>query len=147
MANHVAPWEDEEGWTHSNCPNGYNFPDMLCSLSRYLGYPQCPEYAAKIVMENEEQVYQVYIHLSPHPDRAHILQETCPTLREAYEAITLTALTELCERHSGDLESAPASYLPVHYQADGPWRLRHQRKAKFTAGPSGSTPQRPRLTY
>src|SRR5438552_18274015 len=125
MANHVALWEDEEGWTHNNYPNGYNFPEMLCSLSRCLGYPQCPEYAAKIVTENEEQVYQVYIHLSPHPERAHILQETCPTLREAYEAVALAALTELCERHSGDLEGAPASYLPVHYQADGPWRLWH----------------------
>ena len=133
MANHVAPWEDEQGWTHNNYPNGYNFPEMLCSLSRYLGYPQCPEYAAKMVTENEEQVYQVYIHLSPHPDRAHILQETCPTLREAYEAVALATLTELCERHSGELESAPASYLPVHYQADGPWRVRHQRMIEFQA--------------
>ena len=131
MANHVAPWEDEEGWTHSNCPNGYNFPEMMCSLSRYLGYPQCPEYAAKVVTENEEQVYQVYIYLSPHPDRAHILQETAPTLREAYEATALEALTELCERHSGELDFAPASYLPIHYQADGPWRVRHQRMIEF----------------
>ncbi len=131
MANHVAPWEDEEGWTHSNCPNGYNFPEMLCSLSRYLGYPQCPEYAAKVVTENEEQVYQVYIYLSPHPDRAHILQETAPTLREAYEAAALEALTELCERHSGELDFAPASYLPIHYQADGHWRVRHQRMLEY----------------
>ena len=57
MVNHVAPWEDEDGWTHNSCPNGYKFPDMLCSLSRYLGYPQCPEYM--VVMENEEQVHQV----------------------------------------------------------------------------------------
>src|SRR6266498_1553877 len=127
MANHVAPWEDEEGWAHSNCPNGYNFPEMLCSLSRYLGYPQCPGYITKVVMENEEQVYQVYIYLSPHPDRAHILQEICPTLRENYEAAALAALTELCERHSGQLEFAPAAYLPIQYQADEPWRVRHQR--------------------
>src|SRR6266498_1201298 len=133
MTNHVAPWEDKEGWTHNNYPNGYNFPDMLCSLSRYHGYPQCPEYAAKIVTKNEEQVYQVYIHLSPHLERAHILQEICPTLREAYKAVALAALTELCERHSGDLESAPASYLPIHYQADGPWRLRHQRMLEHQA--------------
>src|SRR5438105_3542292 len=106
-------------------------PEMLCSLSCYLGYPQCPEYAAKVVVENEAQVYQVYIHLSPHPDRAHILQETAPTLREAYDAAALEALTELCERHSGDLGSAPASYLPVHYQADGPWRVRHQRMMEY----------------
>ena len=119
MANHAAPWEDEQGWTHSNYTNGYNFPQMLCNLSRYLGYPQCLEYAAKVVIENEDQVYQVYIHLAPHLERAHILQEICPTLREAFEAATLAALTELCERHSGDLENAPASYLPVHYQADG----------------------------
>src|SRR6266498_1331369 len=92
MANHVIPWEDEEGWTHSNCPNGYNFLEMLCSLSRYLGYPQCPEYVAKVVIENEDQVYQVYIHLSPYLERAHILQETCPTLWEAYEAVALAAL-------------------------------------------------------
>ena len=123
MANHVAPWEDEEGWTHSNCPNGYNFPDMLCSLSRYLGYPQCLEYIAKVVMENEEQVHQVYIYLTPHPDGAHILQEICPTLRETYEAVALAALTELCERHSRQLEFAPAAYLPIHYQADEPWRV------------------------
>ena len=127
MANQVAPWEDEEGWTHSNCPNGYNFPNMLCEHSWYLGYPQCPEYIAKVVTENEEHVYQVYIYLSPHLDRAHILQETFPTLREAYEAAALEALTELCERHSGDLDIAPASYLPIHYQADGHWRVRHQR--------------------
>src|SRR6266540_5498755 len=122
MANHVAPWEDKQGWTHSNCTNGYNFPEMPCSLSRYLGYPQCPEYAAKMVTENEEQVYQVYIHLSPHSDRAHILQETTPALRDAYEAATLETLTELCERHSVELDFAPASYLPIHYQADGHWR-------------------------
>ena len=100
---------------------------MLCSLSRYLGYPQCPEYAAKVVIENEDQVYQVYIHLAPHPERAHILQEIRPTLRDAYEATALEALAELCERHSGELENAPASYLPIHYQVDGPWRARHQR--------------------
>src|SRR5438105_10285066 len=65
--------------------------------------------------------------LSPHLDRAHILQETFPTLREAYEAAALEALTKLCERHSGNLDIAPASYLPIHYQADGHWRVRHQR--------------------
>src|SRR6266498_5289169 len=63
MADHVASWEDEEGWTHSNCPDGYNFPKMLCDLSRYLGYPQCLEYAVKMVTENEAQVYQAYIYL------------------------------------------------------------------------------------
>src|SRR5207237_4457983 len=42
-------------------------------------------------------------------------------------------LVELCERHVGDLENAPASYLPVHYQADGPWRARHQRMIEFQA--------------
>ena len=131
MANHVAPWEDEEGWTHSNCPNGYNFPEMLCSLSRYLGYSQYLEYATKVVTENKEQVYQVYIHLSPHSDRAHILQETTPTLREAYEAAALEALTELCERHSGELDFAPASYLPIHYQADGHWRVQHQQMLEY----------------
>src|SRR6266540_1536153 len=120
MANHVAPWEYEEGWTHSTCPVGYNFLEMLCNLSQYLEYPQCPEYAAKVVIENEEQVYQVYIHLSPHPNRAHILQETAPTLREAYEAAALEAFTELCERHSDRLDNAPTAYLPIHYQADGP---------------------------
>ena len=87
MADHVAPWEDEEGWTHSNCPNGYNFPDVVYHLSRYLGYPQCPEYIAKMVTENEEQVHQVFIYLTPHPDRVHMFQETNPTLREAYEAV------------------------------------------------------------
>src|SRR5436190_11683839 len=92
MANHVAPWEDENGWTHSNCPVGYNFPEMLCNLSRYLGHPQCPEYAAKIVTENETQVYQVYIHLAPHPERAQYLQETVRTLREAYELVTTMPL-------------------------------------------------------
>ena len=99
---------------------------MLCELSRYLGYPQCPEYIAKVVTENEEQVYQVYIYLSPHPDRAHILQETFPTLQEAYKEAALEALMELCERHSGDLDIALASYLQIHYQAYGHWRARHQ---------------------
>src|SRR6266542_3945551 len=51
MANHVTPWEDEQGWTHNNYPNGHNFPEMLCSLSRYLGYPQCIEYATKIIQK------------------------------------------------------------------------------------------------
>src|SRR6266540_6544625 len=127
MANHVAPWEDENGWTHSNCPVGYNFLEMLCNLSRYLGHPQCPEYAAKIVTENEAQVYQVYIHLAPHPERAQYLQETARTLREAYELVAHEAIAELCERHSAQLENAPASFLPIHDQSDVPWRLRHQR--------------------
>src|SRR6266542_4659315 len=133
MANHVAPWEDENGWTHSNCPVGYNLPEMLCNLSWYLGHPQCPEYAAKVVIENEAQVYQVYIHLAPHPNRAHILQEIAPTLPEAYDAAALRALTELCERHSVQLENAPASFLPINYQADGPWRLRHQEMLEHQA--------------
>jgi len=131
MANHVAPWEDEECWTHNNCLDGHSFPGMVCRLSRYLRYPQCPEYVAKEVTEDEELVHQVYVYLSPHPDGAHILHETSPTLREAYEAAALTALTELCERHSDELDVAPASYLPVHYQADGPWRNRHQRMIDY----------------
>src|SRR6266540_449246 len=104
---------------------------MLCSISRYLRYAQCPEYAAKVVTENGEQVYKVYIYLSPHPYRAHILQETAPTLREAYEAAALKALTELCERHSGELDFALVSYLPIHYQADGHWRVWHQRMLEY----------------
>src|SRR6266540_27434 len=127
MADHVAPWEDEKGWTHSNCPNGYNFPDVVCHLSRYLGYPQCPKYIAKMVTENEDQVHQVFIYLTPHPDRVHMFQEMNPTLREAYEAVALAALTELCERHAADLDVALVSYLPIHHQADGPWRVQHQR--------------------
>src|SRR6266498_3529945 len=127
MANHVVSWDDEEGWTHSNCLDGYKFPEMLCNLSRYLGYSQCPEYAAKMVTENEAQVHQVYIYLSPHPDGAQMMQEIAPTLREAYEAVALEALSELCERHSGELDDAPASFLPIHYQADEPWRLWRQR--------------------
>src|SRR6266508_3027944 len=127
MANHVASWEDEEGWTHSNCPDGYNFPKMLCDLSRYLGHPQCPEYAVKMVTENEAQVYQAYIYLPPHPEGAQMTQEIAPTLRNAYEAVALEALAELCERHSRELDDAPASFLPIHYQADEPWRLRLQR--------------------
>src|SRR6266508_1115593 len=81
MANHVVSWDDEEGWTHSNCPDGYKFPEMLCNLSRYLEYPQCPEYITKMVTENEEQVHQVFVYLTPHLDRVHMFQETNPTLR------------------------------------------------------------------
>ena len=81
--------------------------------------------------EDEELVHQVYVYLSPHPDRPHILHETSPTLREAYEAAALAALTELCERHSEDLDIAPASYLLVHYQADGPWRDHYQRMIDY----------------
>src|SRR6266542_1113805 len=113
MVNHVAPWEDEEGWTHSNCPNGYNFPDVICHLSRYLGYPQCSEYITKMVTESEEQVHQVFIYLTPHPDRVHMFQETNPTLREAYEAVALAALTELCERHA----VAPLLINPTQMQS------------------------------
>src|SRR6266508_4055566 len=126
MANHVAPWKDEEGWTHSNCPDGHSFPGMVCRLSRYLRYPECPEYVAKEVTEDEELVPQVYVYVSPHLNRPHILHEIGPTLRGAYEAAALAALTELCERHSNDLDIAPASYLLVYYQADGPWRDRCQ---------------------
>ena len=76
MADHVAPWEDDDGWTHSNYPEVRSFPEMVCRLSRYLEYPQCPEYAAKEVIENEELVHKVYVYLSPHPGRSHILHET-----------------------------------------------------------------------
>src|SRR5207237_5483708 len=75
---------------------------------------------------NEDQVHQVFIYLTPHPDRVHMFQEMNPTLREAYRAVALAALTELCERHAADLDVAPVSYLPIHHQADGPWRVRHQ---------------------
>ena len=108
MANHVAPWEDENGWTHSNCPAGYNFPEMPCNLSQYLGHPQCLEYATKIVTENEAQVYRVYIHLAPHPERAQYLQETAHTLREAYELVAHEAIADCVKdiRHNwGMLQS------------------------------------------
>src|SRR5438105_1682804 len=55
-----------------------------------------------------------------------MFQEMNPTLQEAYKAVALAALTELCERHAADLDVAPVSYLPIHHQADGPWRVRHQ---------------------
>ena len=69
--------------------------------------------------------------MPPHPGRSHILHEYGATLREAYEAATLTALTELCERHEGDLDISPASYLPVSHQNDGPWRDRYQRMIAY----------------
>ena len=133
MANHAAPWEDENGWTHSNCPVGYRFPEMLCNLSRYLGHPQCPEYISKVVLENEAQVYRVYIHLAPHPERAQYLQETARTLREAYELVAHEAIAELCERHSAQLGNAPASFLPIRDPADMPWRLRYQEMQEYQA--------------
>src|SRR5205809_8138037 len=52
MATHVASWEDEDGWTHGTCPENHNFPNMLCRLSRDLGYSQCPEYVYKDIIEN-----------------------------------------------------------------------------------------------
>jgi len=131
MSNHVVPWEDEDGWTHSNCPEGRGFSDMVCSLSRYLRYPQCPEYATKQVIENEELMHKVYVYLTPHPGRSHILHEYGPTLREAFEVAALAALTELCERHEEDLDISPASYLPVSHQNDGPWRDHHQRMIDY----------------
>src|SRR5438034_2581674 len=77
-----------------------------------------------MVTENEAQVYQAYIYLPPHPDGARMIREIALTLREAYEAVALEALAELCERHSVQLEDAPAAFLPIHYQADQPWRFR-----------------------
>src|SRR5205809_7870789 len=38
--------------THVVCPENHNFPNMLCRLSRDLGYPQCPEYVFKDIIEN-----------------------------------------------------------------------------------------------
>src|SRR6266508_1540807 len=133
MANHVAPWEDENGWTHSNCLVGYRFSEMLCNLSRYLGHPQCPEYISKAVLETEAQVYRVYIHFAPHPERAQYLQETARTLREAYELVAHEALAELYERHSAQLRNAPASFLPIRDPADMPWRLRYQEMLEYQA--------------
>src|SRR6266542_5780426 len=78
-----------------------------------------------MVTENEAQVYQAYIYLPPHPEGAQMIQDIAPTLREAYEAVALEALAELCERHSVQLEDSPAAFLPIHYQADQPWRFRH----------------------
>src|SRR5438128_5939546 len=126
MATHVVSWEDEDGWTHGTCPENHNFPNMLCCLSRDLGYPQCPEYVYKDIIENEELVYEVNIYLTPHPERSYVFHESGPTLREAYEKVALTAVTELCERHVDTLDAAPAAYLPVRHQA-GPWRERHEQ--------------------
>ena len=127
MATHVVSWEDEDGWTHGTCPENHNFPNMLCRLSRDLGYPQCPEYVFKDIIENEDLVYEVNIYLTPHPARSYVFHESGPTLREAYEKVALTALTELCERHVDILDVAPAAYLPVRHQASGPWRERHEQ--------------------
>src|SRR5438128_6548743 len=126
MATHVASWEDEDGWTHGTCPENHNFPNMLCRLSRDLGYSQCPEYVYKDIIENEELVYEVNIYLTPVPKRSYVFHESGPTLRETYEKVALTAITELCERHMDILNVAPAAYLPVRHQA-GPWRERHEQ--------------------
>src|SRR5438105_13388933 len=112
---------------------GTSFRRCCATFPRYLGHPQCPEYVSKIVLENEAQVYRVYIHLVPHPERAQYLQETAHTLREAYELIAHEAIAELCERHSAQLGNAPASFLPIHDQADMPWRLRYQEMLEYQA--------------
>src|SRR5207253_11305736 len=89
MSTHVASWEDKDGWTHGTCPENHNFPNMLCRLSQDLGYPQCPEYVFKDIIENEELVYEVNIYLTPHPERSYVFHESGPTLREAYEKVAL----------------------------------------------------------
>src|SRR5438552_8251084 len=99
---------------------------MLCRLFRDLGYPQCPEYVYKDIIENEELVYEVNIYLTPVPERSYVFHESGPTLRETYEKVALLAITELCERHIDILDAAPAAYLPVRHQA-GPWRERHEQ--------------------
>src|SRR5438132_10637457 len=126
MATHVASWEDEDGWTHGTCPENHNFPNMLCRLSRDLGYSQCPEYVYKDIIENEELVYEVNIYLTPVPERSYVFHESGPTLRETYDKVAVLAITELCERHVDILSAAPAAYLPVRHQA-GPWRERHEQ--------------------
>ena len=126
MSTHVASWEDEDGWTHGTCPENHNFPNMLCRLSRDLGYSQCPEYVYKDIIENEELVYEVNIYLTPVPERSYVFHESGPTLRETYEKVALLAITELCERHVNILDAAPAAYLPVRRQ-DGLWRERHEQ--------------------
>ena len=78
------------------------------------------------IIENEELVYEVNIYLTPHPERSYVFHESGPTLRETYEKVALTAITELCERHMDILDTAPAAYLPVRHQA-GPWRERHEQ--------------------
>src|SRR6266540_3231915 len=95
--------------------------------------PIVPRICTKIVLENEAQVYRVYIHLAPHPERAQYLQETARTLREAYELVAHEAIAELCERHSAQLGNAPAPFLPIHDQADMPWRLRYQEMQEYQA--------------
>ena len=115
MSTHVASWEDEDGWTHGTCPENHNFPNMLCRLSRDLGYLQCPEYVYKDIIENEELVYEVNVYLTPVPERSYVFHESGPTLRETYEKVALTAITELCERHMDILGATPAAYLPVRH--------------------------------
>src|SRR5947207_15750696 len=90
-------------------------------------------YISKVVLENEAQMYRVYIHLAPHPERAQYLQETARTRREAYELVAHEALAELCERHSAQLGNAPASFLPIRDQADMPWRFRYQEMQEYQA--------------
>src|SRR6266540_6504905 len=126
MSTHAASWQDQHEWTHSTCPENHNFPNMLCRLSRDLEYPQCPEYVYKDIIENEELVYEVNVYLTPVPERSYVFHESGPTLRETYEKVALTAITELCERHMDILDASPAAYLPVRHQA-GPWRERHEQ--------------------
>src|SRR5207253_5457912 len=126
MSTHVASWEDEDEWTHGTCPENHNFPNMLCHLSRDLGYLQCPEYVYKDIIENEELVYEVNVYLTPVPERSYVFHESGPTLRETTEKVALLAITELCERHVDILNAAPAAYLPVRRQ-DWLWRERHEQ--------------------
>src|SRR5207237_921562 len=78
------------------------------------------------MIENEELVYEVNIYLTSVPERSYVFHESGPTLRETYEKVALTAITELCERHVDILNAAPAAYLPVRHRA-GPWRERHEQ--------------------
>ena len=76
-------------------------------------------------------MHKVYVYLTPHPERSHILHEYGATLREAYKAAALATLTVLCERHERDLDISPALYLLVSRQNNGPWRDRYQRMIDY----------------
>src|SRR5438105_1951765 len=68
----------------------------------------------------------------PPPEALHS-EDRARTLREAYELVAHEAIAELCERHSAQLGNAPASFLPIHDQADMPWRLRYQQMLEYQA--------------
>lgn len=103
------------------------FIQLLWKTLQKLGFQNPPEYYWKKEDTYHKQYCTVYVHI-PDEDfnpnwRLDEVIEQGFEFNDTVERAAMTALTELCEKHKGQVGSTSARFYPIKNQ-DGIWRRR-----------------------